>query len=115
MALTGTRPTTPAGSPRPPGRPSPRRGSSAPAWLLSPAGLVLLVVLVAPIVYLVVTSTTDSDQRTLYTGAYQSVGLGNYADLLQEPAFWASLVRTVVFTAAMVIGSVAVGTGVSHS
>jgi N,N'-diacetylchitobiose transport system permease protein len=75
---------------------------------------VLLVVLVAPIAYLVITSTTDSDQRTLYTGAYGSVGLGNYADLVQEPAFWASLVRTILFTGAMVIGSVLVGTGVSH-
>jgi N,N'-diacetylchitobiose transport system permease protein len=114
VALTGTRPPKPRGSVRSPGRPSPRRGSSAPAWLLTPAGLVLLVVLVAPIVYLVITSTTDSDQRTLYTGAYQSVGLGNYVELVQDPAFWASLVRTILFTAAMVIGSVAIGTGMSH-
>jgi N,N'-diacetylchitobiose transport system permease protein len=55
VALTGTRPPKTRGSDRSPGRPSARRGSSAPVWLLSPAGLVLLVVLVAPIVYLVIT------------------------------------------------------------
>ncbi|ROQ37487.1 N,N'-diacetylchitobiose transport system permease protein [Frondihabitans sp. PhB188] len=91
----------------------PRR-NLAPLWLLSPAGIVLLAVLVAPIIYLVVTSFTDYDQRTLYTGAYDSVGIANYLSLFTDPDFWWSLIRTVLFTAAMVAGSIVIGTGVSH-
>ncbi|GAA4266497.1 sugar ABC transporter permease [Frondihabitans peucedani] len=91
-----------------------KKRSLAPVWLLSPAGVVILAVLVAPIVYLVFTSFTDTDQRTLYTGAFSSVGVSNYLGLLADPAFWWSLVRTVLFTAAMVVGSIAIGTGVSH-
>lgn len=91
-----------------------RRRSPAPLLLLSPAGLVLLLVTAAPIVFLVVTSFTDYDQRSLYTGAYDAVGLAQYGRILTDAAFWASLVRTIVFTAAMVVGSVLIGAGVSH-
>jgi N,N'-diacetylchitobiose transport system permease protein len=91
-----------------------RRRSWAPLWLLSPAGIVIVAVTIAPIIYLVYTSFTDYDQRSLFTGAYNAVGLSQYVALVTEPAFWASLVRTILFTSAMVIGSVVVGTGVSH-
>jgi N,N'-diacetylchitobiose transport system permease protein len=75
---------------------------------------VLTVVTLAPIGFLVFTSFTDYNQRTLFTGRYASVGLEQYSDLLHSGAFWASLLRTVVFTAAMVAGSVLIGMGVSH-
>jgi N,N'-diacetylchitobiose transport system permease protein len=91
-----------------------RRRDLAPLWLLSPAGLVLVVVTLAPIGYLVFTSFTDYNQRTLFTGRYSGVGLEQYSDLLASGAFWASLLRTVLFTAAMVAGSVVIGMGVSH-
>jgi N,N'-diacetylchitobiose transport system permease protein len=91
-----------------------KKRNLAPVWLLSPAGIVILAVLVAPIIYLVFTSFTDYDQRTLYTGAFSSVGFANYVTLLTDPDFWWSLIRTVFFTAAMVIGSILIGTGVSH-
>lgn len=91
-----------------------KKRNLAPVWLLSPAGIVILAVLVAPIIYLVFTSFTNYDQRTLYTGAYDSVGFANYLALLTDPDFWWSLIRTVLFTAAMVIGSILIGTGVSH-
>jgi N,N'-diacetylchitobiose transport system permease protein len=115
MALT----TAPLGSRTNPGAPTPgmrmkKQRSFAPFWLLTPAGLVILAVLVAPIIYLVYTSFTDSNQRTLFTGAYNSVGLANYLALLGNGDFWWSLIRTVLFTAAMVIGSIAIGTGMSH-
>jgi N,N'-diacetylchitobiose transport system permease protein len=108
-----TTPVLPASRPavRPPAR---RRRSLAPLWLLGPAGLVLAAVTLAPIGYLVFTSFTDYNQRTLFTGAYSFVGARQYAELLGDGAFWASLLRTVLFTAAMVAGSVAVGMGVSH-
>ncbi|MEU8819070.1 sugar ABC transporter permease [Actinoplanes sp. NPDC048796] len=101
-----------------PAPPSPANGRKrrdlAPLFLLSPAGLVLAVVTLAPIGFLVFTSFTDYNQRSLFTGAYRSVGLDQYTDLLSSGAFWAALVRTVLFTAAMVAGSVLIGMGVSH-
>jgi N,N'-diacetylchitobiose transport system permease protein len=92
---------------------APRR-NLAPLWLLSPAGLVLAVVTLAPIGFLVATSFTDYNQRSLFTGAYSSAGLSQYSRLLASDAFWTSLLRTVLFTAALVAGSVVLGMGVSH-
>ncbi|MBG0566995.1 sugar ABC transporter permease [Actinoplanes sp. NEAU-A11] len=86
----------------------------APLVLLSPACLVLAVVTLAPIGFLVATSFTDYNQRTLFTGEYANVGLQQYTELLSDNDFWTSLLRTVIFTAAMVAGSVLIGMGVSH-
>lgn len=99
---------------RDPGPARRRRRDLAPLWLMAPAGVVLVAITLAPIVFLVFTSFTDYDQRTLFTGAYEGVGLAQYAALLQDGDFWASLVRTVLFTAAMVAGSVVIGMAVSH-
>jgi N,N'-diacetylchitobiose transport system permease protein len=98
----------------PPAARKPRRRSLAPLWLLSPAGLVLAVVTLAPIGFLIFTSFTDYNQRTLFTGKYSGVGFRQYSQLLGDDAFWLSLLRTVLFTAAMVAGSVLLGMGVSH-
>ncbi|WP_433797214.1 carbohydrate ABC transporter permease [Actinoplanes sp. CA-252034] len=98
----------------PPVTRSRRRRDPAPYLLLSPAVLVLAVVTLAPIGFLVYTSFTDYSQRTLFTGVHSFVGADQYTTLLQNPAFWASLLRTLVFTAAMVAGSVLIGMGVSH-
>ncbi|WP_436532916.1 carbohydrate ABC transporter permease [Actinoplanes sp. HUAS TT8] len=91
-----------------------RRRDLAPLWLLSPAGLVLAVVTLAPIGFLIFTAFTDYNQRTLFTGRYSYVGLDQFSELLADSAFWTSLLRTVLFTAAMVAGSVLIGMGVSH-
>ncbi|MFC9331217.1 carbohydrate ABC transporter permease [Kitasatospora sp. NPDC057015] len=91
-----------------------RRSSWAPWWLLSPAGLVMLTVTAAPIVFLIYTSFTDYNQRSLFTGSYHLVGLRQYSVLLDDPQFWRALLRSVLFTAAMVAGSVAVGTAVAQ-
>jgi N,N'-diacetylchitobiose transport system permease protein len=90
------------------------RRSLAPLWLLSPAGLVLLCVTIAPIVFLVYISFTDYNQRTLFTGEYALVGFEQYATILSDSEFWLSLVRTIVFTATLVGGSVLIGAGMSH-
>jgi N,N'-diacetylchitobiose transport system permease protein len=105
-----TQPTEPA----PPARRKSAQRSMAPLWLLSPAGLVLLCVTIAPIVFLVYISLTDYNQRTLFTGEYAMVGLDQYATILADSEFWLSLVRTVVFTATLVGGSVLIGAGMSH-
>ncbi|AZZ53142.1 carbohydrate ABC transporter permease [Rathayibacter festucae] len=111
--------TAPAAATAPPrpgtaARRARRRSSLAPLLLLSPAGLVLAGVTIAPIVFLVLTSFTDYDQRSLFTGAYDVVGLAQYADILGDPEFWLALVRTLVFTSALVAGSVLIGAGMSH-
>lgn len=74
----------------------------------------MLAVTVAPIAFLVYASFTDYDQRSLFTGAFDVVGTRQYTDLLSQPEFWDALTRTVVFTAAMVAGSIAVGAGVAQ-
>ena len=93
-----------------------RRGHEARTawWLLSPAGLVMLVFSVAPIGYLVFTSFTDYDQRSLFTGFYRMVGARQYGGLLADPGFWHALERSVLFTVAMVAGSVVVGVAVAQ-
>ncbi|MFB4354598.1 sugar ABC transporter permease [Microbacterium sp. LS_15] len=112
-------PPAPASSPRR-GRPASARRpggttrSSAPFWLLSPAGLMIVFVTLLPIGFLVFTSFTNYNQRTLFTGAFDVVGLDQYAAVLADESFWLSLVRTIVFTAALVVGSVAIGAGMSH-
>jgi N,N'-diacetylchitobiose transport system permease protein len=98
----------------PPAARSRRRRDAAPYLLLSPAALVLAVVTLAPIGFLVFTSFTDWNQRTLFTGTYGFVGADQYTTLLGNPAFWWSLLRTVLFTTAMVAGSLLIGMGVSH-
>ena len=109
----GGAPVTAAPGSAPPGRRS-RRDARA-AWLLvSPAGLVLLAFTVAPIVFLVYTSFTDYDQRTLFTGSYRFVGAQQYSTLVTDPEFWQALLRSVLFTAAMVGGSIVTGVWVAR-
>ncbi|MFF3608322.1 carbohydrate ABC transporter permease [Streptomyces sp. NPDC002463] len=74
----------------------------------------ILTVTVAPIVFLVYTSFTDYNQRSLFTGAYDAVGAAQYTALLSEREFWAALLRSALFTVAMVAGSIAVGVGVAQ-
>ncbi|SFR82774.1 N,N'-diacetylchitobiose transport system permease protein [Agromyces sp. CF514] len=98
---------------RPP-RGSRRRPTKAPLWLLSPAGLVMAVVTLTPIVLLVLISFTDYDQRSLFTGEFSFVGAAQYGAIFTDPDFWWSLVRTIGFTLAMVLGSVVIGMGVAQ-
>ncbi|MBT2484441.1 MULTISPECIES: carbohydrate ABC transporter permease [unclassified Microbacterium] len=121
MVTTSTEPppTAPLLSPRPPRPPRTRRAggltrSSAPFWLLTPAGLMIVFVTLLPIGFLIFTSFTNYNQRTLFTGAFEFVGLDQYAAVMADREFWLSLTRTMIFTAALVVGSVAIGAGMSH-
>ena len=91
-----------------------RRPDWTPLWLLTPAGLVIIAVTLAPIAYLVYTSFTNYDQRTLFTGEFTYTGFQQYTDLFSDSEFWKSLVRTILFTAAMVAGSMVIGMAISH-
>lgn len=106
-----------AAAPRRPrsGTPRPRsKRDLAPVWLLTPAGIVILVITVVPIVFLLFMSFTDYGQVSLFTGAFKAVGFEQYLGIFADSDFWWSLVRTVVFTAALVVGSVVIGMGVSQ-
>ncbi|MEU7919540.1 carbohydrate ABC transporter permease [Micromonospora zamorensis] len=74
----------------------------------------LLAFTVAPIAFLIFTSFTDYSQRTLFTGRYEFVGAEQYSTLVADPEFWWALLRSVLFTTAMVTGSIVVGTGVAR-
>ena len=74
----------------------------------------IFFITLAPIVYLIYTSFTDYSQKTLFTGEFQYTGIQQYTDLFGDSQFWKSLIRTIVFTAAMVAGSMVIGMGVSH-
>ncbi|WP_308493128.1 carbohydrate ABC transporter permease [Microbacterium terrisoli] len=99
--------------PRPP-RHFSRQARFAPLWLLSPAGIVILALIVAPIVFLVYTSFTDYNQRTLFTGEYHGVGFQQYVDIFTDQQFWSSTILTLGFTAALVVGSLVIGLGVAQ-
>lgn len=95
-------------------RPYSKQSRFAPLWLLSPAGIVMIALILAPIIFLLFTSFTDYNQRTLFTGAFSFVGVDQYAKIFVDPQFWWSLMITVVFTVALVGGSLVIGIGVSE-
>lgn len=107
-----------AETPRQPGKlgspQTKKRKNLAPLWLLSPAGIVIVVVTVAPILFLIFMSFTDYGQKALFTGEFNWVGVSQYAAVFADPEFWWALLRTVLFTGAMVAGSVAIGMGISQ-
>jgi N,N'-diacetylchitobiose transport system permease protein len=94
-------------------RPKGTKTGKAHIWLLSPAAIVIVALAVVPIGFLLVTSFTDFNQRTLFTGAVDWVGLQQYTTVFASVDFWWALIRTVVFTAAMVAGSVFIGMGIA--
>jgi N,N'-diacetylchitobiose transport system permease protein len=109
--------TAAAGTPQQPGppraRPKPKK-NFAPLWLLTPAGLVLLTITLAPIVLLIFLSFTNYDQRSLFTGQFAWVGFSQYTSIFTDPDFWWSVARTVLFTTALVAGSLVIGMGMSQ-
>jgi N,N'-diacetylchitobiose transport system permease protein len=108
-AAAGVAPRRPRGPLR-----SRTKTGRAPLWLLTPAGIVIIALILVPIAFLVATSFTDFDQRTLFTGAFDWVGIDQYTKIFANVDFWWALIRTLVFTAAMVAGSVFIGMAVSQ-
>ncbi|MFV0373025.1 carbohydrate ABC transporter permease [Microbacterium sp.] len=114
---TSPRPTSRRATPKPRRRATPAAGLTskvAPWWLLTPGGIVVIALLVVPILFLIYTSFTTYDQRTLFTGEYDFTGFSQYARIFTDPEFWMALVRTVVFTVTMVFGSVVIGMAIAQ-
>ncbi|WP_016908417.1 carbohydrate ABC transporter permease [Streptomyces xiaopingdaonensis] len=92
-------------------RPASLQGHRWTPWLyLAPALLVLAGLLAYPIYQLGLLSLLEYTQAQVSGGEPASFqGLGNYAELFSDPQFWDVLLATVVFAAACVFGTMAVG------
>jgi len=75
---------------------------SVPYLLIAPVIFVLGAVLAYPIYYLVRISLERFGLFELIRGSGTYIGLHNFGDVLHDPIFWHTLLRTVVFTAANV-------------
>ncbi|WP_245594381.1 carbohydrate ABC transporter permease [Actinospica robiniae] len=95
------------------GTPRRRRVSALPYGLLAPAALILGLVVGYPLVRLVIISTQDFGLRALFTGTTPYIGFANYTSIWDDSQFTAVLVRTVVFAATLVAGTLAIGLGVA--
>ena len=91
-----------------------RRRNLTPVWLLTPAGVIIIALVVVPLIFLIFTSFTDFNQKTLFTGSFNIVGFDQYQTVLTDPEFYKALARTFVFTAVLVAGSVLAGMGVAQ-
>jgi N,N'-diacetylchitobiose transport system permease protein len=81
-----------------------------PYLLIFPVVAVLAAILGYPIYYLVRLSLQKYDLFALIAHHGTYIGLANYRTILHDPIFWHTLVRTVVFTAANVGLTMALGT-----
>ncbi|KFI46959.1 N,N'-diacetylchitobiose transport system permease protein [Bifidobacterium bohemicum] len=84
------------------------------AMLLTPTGVILLALVLVPILFLIVTSFTDFNQASLFTGTFKFKGFAQYVVALKDIEFWKALLRTFIFTAALVIGSLLIGMAVAQ-
>ncbi|MFE9019199.1 carbohydrate ABC transporter permease [Streptomyces sp. NPDC007808] len=90
--------------------PRPLRGSGAPWLYLAPALAVLGGLLVHPVCQLGLISFFQYTQAQVSGGEPTAFrGLGNYTELFRDPQFRQVLLDTVVFAAACVVSTLAVG------
>jgi N,N'-diacetylchitobiose transport system permease protein len=105
----------PAGTspPAPPRAGRPRSGGlgerAVPYLLLLPAVVAMLVLLGWPALQVIGISFRRLNLGELVRGEVVWVGLDNYVKILNDPEFWTITLRTVVFTAAVVVGTVLSG------
>jgi ABC-type sugar transport system permease subunit len=100
-------------SSRPPRHFSLRQQDARTAWLLvAPTLLVILGVTVWPILWTLVLSFLDVPTGINQTRTF--VGLGNYLTMLGDPAFWATIQRTLYFTFVSVSLELALGLAIAQ-
>lgn len=88
-----------------------RSGSRGARWVLSaPLLIFLLLIVIYPIVSGIQTSFQD---RTLLNPDPQLNGVDNFAKVLSDPTFWASLRFTALYTVAVTIIELALGLGLA--
>ncbi|MBP2324511.1 N,N'-diacetylchitobiose transport system permease protein [Kibdelosporangium banguiense] len=106
--------TTPPASPRVPAPRQRRRRkglgeSVVPYLLLAPGVIAIAALLLWPTFQLVLISFRKLDLRELVTGQLVWVGFDNFASVLADPQFWEITLRTLVFTASVVAGTLVIG------
>jgi N,N'-diacetylchitobiose transport system permease protein len=104
----GTTPPAPARAPR--RRRTIKLGEKTiPYLLLTPAVIVMVVLLGWPAVQVIGISFRKLDLGELVRGELVWVGFDNYTAVLSDPEFWTITLRTVLFTASIVAATVLVG------
>ena len=87
-----------------------RRAERAQAWaaltLATPAALLLVLLVLGPLLGVAVISLTDWQ---LGARSLAFVGLGNYAELVEDRLFWISFANTLIYTGVVVPVSFALG------
>lgn len=91
-------------------KPPPRRRRRLPHLLLVPTVVLLLVGTGYPVVWQLLTSLREYGMAQQFGQPAPFVGLANYAAILQDPAMWGVVVRSVVF--AVVTAFVTLGVGI---
>lgn len=86
-----------------------KRPSKLPYLMLLPATALILLVLGYPIYRMFTLSLQEAKLRNIVREDTPWVGFDNYATLFSDPVFWEVVVRTVVFTAAAVAVTMALG------
>ena len=92
----------------------PRRRTWTPWWLLLPAMVILGALFGYPMGQLGLLSVLDFRQAQVSGGQpTRFLGLANYARIFGDPQFWSVLSATVLFAAACVVATLAVGAGLA--
>ncbi|MBN9605978.1 MAG: sugar ABC transporter permease [Actinomycetales bacterium] len=90
-----------------------RRLLRGPWLLLIPAAVVVLALTGWPLIQLVIMSTQEFGRAQIFGAPPEFVGLGNYLDVLGDPAFWAVLGRSVLFAGANVLATMGLGIAIA--
>lgn len=90
-----------------------KKRSPLPYLLVLPASLALLVGMGYPLAWQVFNSFREYGLAQQFGKAPSWVGLANYTALLQDGAFWAVLIRSLVFMAVTAGATVVIGVGLA--
>jgi N,N'-diacetylchitobiose transport system permease protein len=93
-----------------PGRRTAGTKRLAPAILLVPAGIILLVVIGYPLIQLIIMSFQEFGRAQVFGKPAPFVGFDNYVAVLTDGQFWAVVSRSLLFCLANVVTSMALGT-----
>ncbi len=86
-----------------------RAGGLTPYALLTPALVVLALLSAWPLVQLLVMSFQEFGRAQVFGAPPEFVGVGNYAAVLTDPAFWQVLARSLAFAGVSVVLTMVLG------
>ena len=120
MTVTTPRPGAPANSPgrRPSKGASVRRGRSITARrdnrtgliMVAPTMIIVIAVIIVPILWNVLLAFQNSTYLSVRTnGLFGEFTLDNFTAVLTDPAFWRSLLTTVIYSVVGTAGSIVLG------